>query len=156
MEFKIVSFVLGNEEYGIDIMKVDSIVEFGKVVKIPESADYVEGVMNIRGKVVPIINLRKKFYIEDMDAEKKKAKSKVIVVNVDERQVGLLVDDVKEVMSINSEQIEEPPSEVGGVGRRYILGIAKLGETMMIILDIDKILTAEEKLELGRIMESVS
>ncbi len=155
MEFKVVSFMLGNEDFGIDIMKIDSIVEFGKIIKIPESADYVEGVMNIRGKVVPIINLRKKFYIEDLDDEQKK-KAKVIVVNLDNRQVGLLVDDVKEVLTINQDQLEEPPSEVGGVGRGYILGIAKLEDTMMIILDIDKILSAEEKLELGKIMENIS
>jgi len=155
LEFKVVSFMLGNEDFGIDIMKIDSIVEFGKIIKIPESADYVEGVMNIRGKVVPIINLRKKFYIEDLDDEQKK-KAKVIVVNLDNRQVGLLVDDVKEVLTINQDQLEEPPSEVGGVGRGYILGIAKLEDTMMIILDIDKILSAEEKLELGKIMENIS
>ncbi len=155
MEFKIVSFVLGEEEYGIDIMKVDSIVEFGKVMKIPESADYVEGVMNIRGKVVPIVNLRKKFLLEDIDEERKK-RAKVIVVNIGDKQVGLLVDDVKEVLTITGDQLEEPPNEVGGVGKRYILGIAKLKETMMIILDIDKILTAEEKMELGKIMERVS
>ena len=155
MEFKVVSFMLGNEDFGIDIMKIDSIVEFGKVIRIPESADYVEGVMNIRGKVVPIINLRRKFYMGDLDEEQKQ-KAKVIVVNIDNRQVGLMVDDVKEVLTINQNQLEEPPSEVGGVGRGYILGIAKLEDTMMIILDIDKILSAEEKLELGKIMENIS
>ncbi|MCD6450625.1 MAG: purine-binding chemotaxis protein CheW [Thermotogaceae bacterium] len=154
MEFKVVSFVLGNEDFGVDIMKVDSIVEFGKIIKIPESADFVEGVMNIRGKVVPIINLRKKFYIEDLDEEQKK-RAKVVVINLDKRQVGLLVDDVKEVLSINQDQLEEPPSEIGGVGRNYILGIAKLNDSMMVILDIDKILSAEEKVELGNIMENV-
>jgi len=155
LEFKVVSFMLGNEDFGIDIMKIDSIVEFGKVIRIPESADYVEGVMNIRGKVVPIINLRRKFYMGDLDEEQKQ-KAKVIVVNIDNRQVGLMVDDVKEVLTINQNQLEEPPSEVGGVGRGYILGIAKLEDTMMIILDIDKILSAEEKLELGKIMENIS
>jgi len=155
MEFKIVSFVLGEEEFGIDIMKIDSIVEFGKITKIPESADYVEGIMNIRGNVVPIINLRKKFLMEDLEEERKK-RAKVVVINIGDKQVGLLVDDVKEVLTISDEQLEEPPAEVGGVGKRYILGIAKIGESMMIILDIDKILTAEEKLEIGKIMENVS
>jgi len=136
-------------------MKIDSIVEFGKIIKIPESADYVEGIMNIRGKVVPIINLRKKFLMEDLEEEHKK-RAKVVVINIGDKQVGLLVDDVKEVLTISDEQLEEAPAEVGGVGKRYILGIAKIGESMMIILDIDKILTAEEKLEIGKIMESVS
>ena len=155
LEFKVVSFMLGSEDFGIDIMKIDSIVEFGKIIRVPESADYVEGIMNIRGKVVPIINLRKKFYMEDIDEEQKK-KAKVIVVNIDNRQVGLLVDDVKEVLTINQNQLEEPPSEIGGVGKGYVFGIAKLEDTMMIILDIDKILSAEEKLELGKIMDNVS
>ncbi len=155
MEFKVVSFVLGNEEFGIDIMKIDSIVEVGKITRIPESADYVEGIMNFRGNVIPLVNLRKKFLIEDLPEEAKK-KAKIIVVNMGERKVGLLVDDVKEVLTINDEQMEEPPNEVGGVGRTYVLGIAKLGETMLIILDVDKILTTEEKIELGKVLESVS
>ena len=155
MEFKVVSFYLGKEEFGIDIMKIDSIVEMGKITKIPESADYVEGITNFRGIVIPVINLRRKFLIEDMP-EEKKAKAKIIVVNMGEKKVGLIVDDVKEVLTITDDQIEEPPSEVGGVGRRYILGIAKLDDTMLIILDVEKILTAEEKIELGKIVESVS
>ncbi len=155
MEFKVVSFVLGDEEFGIDIMKIDSIVEVGKITRIPESADYVEGIMNFRGNVIPLINLRRKFLIEDMGDEEKK-KAKIIVVNMGERKVGLLVDDVREVLTISDEQMEEPPNEVGGVGRSYVLGIAKLDETMLIILDVDKILTAEEKIELGKVLESVS
>ena len=154
MEFKIVSFVLGDEEFGVDIMKIDSIVELGKLTKIPESADYVEGVMNFRGTVIPVINLRRKFYMEDLPEDAKK-KSKVIVVNLDDRKVGFMVDDVREVLTITDEQLEEPPEEVGGVGRAYVLGIAKMGESMMIILDIDKVLSAEEKLEIGRLVENV-
>ena len=154
MEFKIVSFVLGDEEFGVDIMKIDSIVELGKLTKIPESADYVEGVMNFRGTVIPVINLRRKFYMEDLPEDAKK-KSKVIVVNLDDRKVGFMVDDVREVLTITDEQLEEPPDEVGGVGRSYVLGIAKMGESMMIILDIDKVLSAEEKLEIGRLVENV-
>ena len=154
MEFKIVSFVLGDEEFGVDIMKIDSIVELGKLTKIPESADYVEGVMNFRGTVIPVINLRRKFYMEDLPEDAKK-RSKVIVVNLDDRKVGFMVDDVREVLTITDEQLEEPPDEVGGVGRSYVLGIAKMGESMMIILDIDKVLSAEEKLEIGRLVENV-
>ncbi len=154
MEFKIVSFVLGDEEFGVDIMKIDSIVELGKLTKIPESADYVEGVMNFRGTVIPVVNLRRKFYMDDLPEDQKK-RSKVIVVNLENRKVGFMVDDVREVLTISDEQLEEPPAEVGGVGRSYVLGIAKIGESMMIILDIDKVLSAEEKLELGRLVENV-
>ncbi len=154
MEFKIVSFVLGNEEFGVDIMKIDSIVELGKLTKVPESADYVEGIMNFRGMVILIVNLRKKFYMEDLP-EDKKARSKVIVVNLDKKKVGFMVDDVREVLTVSEEQMEEPPEEIGGAGRSYVLGIAKIGDSMMIILDIDKVLSAEEKLEIGKIMENV-
>ncbi len=154
MEFKIVSFVLGEEEFGVDIMKIDSIVELGKLTKVPESADYVEGIMNFRGMVIPIVNLRKKFFMEDLPPEKK-AKSKVIVVNLDKKKVGFMVDDVREVLTVSEDQMEEPPEEVGGVGNSYILGIAKIGDSMMIILDIEKVLSAEEQLELGKIVENV-
>ncbi len=154
MEFKIVSFVLGEEEFGVDIMKIDSIVELGKLTKVPESADYVEGIMNFRGMVIPIVNLRKKFFMKDLPPEKK-AKSKVIVVNLDKKKVGFMVDDVREVLTVSEDQMEEPPEEVGGVGNSYILGIAKIGDSMMIILDIEKVLSAEEQLELGKIVENV-
>ncbi len=155
MEFKVVSFILGDEEFGVDIMKIDSIVEVGKITRIPESADYIEGIMNFRGSVIPVINLRRKFLMEDLDEDMKK-KAKIIVVNIGERKVGMLVDDVREVLTINDEQMEEPPSEVGGVGRSYVLGIAKLEDKMLIILDVDKILTAEEQIELGEMLKSVT
>lgn len=105
MELKVVSFLLGEEKFALDIMSVDSIVEMGKIVKIPESADYVEGIMNLRGNVIPIINLKKKFKMKITD---RAPSSKIVVINLDDRKIGLLVDQVHEVLTITDKQIEQP------------------------------------------------
>jgi len=150
VELKVVSFDLGHEQFAVDIMKIDSVVETGKIVKIPESAEYVEGVMNLRGTLIPVINLRKKFKMEDFP---EKDKCKIIVTNLEAGKVGFLVDNVKEVLTISQDDIEETPRGVGGIGGRYILGMAKHGDNILIILNIDEILTAEEKIEIEKIME---
>jgi Chemotaxis signal transduction protein len=120
MELKVVSFLLGEEKFALDIMSVDSIVEMGKIVKIPESADYVEGIMNLRGNVIPIINLKKKFKMKITD---RAPSSKIVVINLDDRKIGLLVDQVHEVLTITDKQIEQPPADLGKTKTNIVLGI---------------------------------
>lgn len=105
MELKVVSFALGEEKFALDIMNIDSIVEVGKIVKLPESADYVEGIMNLRGNVIPIINLKRKFSMPDTG---RSASAKIVVVNMKDKRVGLLVDQVHEVLTLTDQQIEPP------------------------------------------------
>ncbi|KAF2957330.1 chemotaxis protein CheW [Thermotoga sp. Ku-13t] len=145
MELKVVSFALGEEKFALDIMNIDSIVEVGKIVKLPESADYVEGIMNLRGNVIPIINLKKKFSMPDTG---RSSSAKIIVVNMKDKKVGLLVDQVHEVLTLSDKQIEQPPTGVGGTRANFILGIAKLGEELLIILNAEEILSKEEKIAL--------
>ena len=148
MELKVATFKLGNQVFGVDIMKVESIVEVEKIVPVPETAEYIEGVMNLRGKIIPVVNLRKKFKMSDMEDKKK---AKIIVSMVKDTLVGFLVDDVSEVLTLTESDIEQPPQSLSGKGKKYILGLAKVRDDIVIILNIEEVLTSEELVEISNI-----
>lgn len=149
IELKAVSFNIDDEKFAIDINHVDTIIEYQKATKIPEALDFVEGIVNFRDGVLPIINLRIKFNYQPFED---KYKAKVLVVKMGDRKYGLLVDEVKEVMNILQEQIEEAPA-IGGVKADYISGIVKVDNDMIFLIDVEKILSSEEKLELEKIVK---
>jgi purine-binding chemotaxis protein CheW len=151
MELKVLTFVLGDEEFAIDIMKVDRVKEYEKITKLPNSKDYVEGIINLMGEVIPIINLRKKFMLEDFED---KEKSKIIVIRFEEngKKMGFLVDDVKEVITLSGDKIDQTP-EYSGLSAEFLLGIAKLENRMILILDVEKVLKKEEKLAIENIIK---
>jgi len=153
MELKVVTFVLNDQVFGVDIMKVESIVEPEKIRPIPESSDFIEGVMNLRGKIIPVVNLKKKFKMPDIRSEK--AKPKIIVADVKSTLAGFLVDDVSEVITITEREMEEVPRNVGGIGKNYILGLAKVKGDILVILNIEEVLSSDEKVELEKIKNSV-
>ncbi|MCD6551997.1 chemotaxis protein CheW [Thermotoga sp.] len=148
MELKVVTFKLRNQVFGVDIMKVESIVEVEKIVSVPETAEFIEGVMNLRGKIIPVVNLRKKFKMPDMED---KSGAKIIVAMVKDTQVGFLVDDVSEVLTLTEKDVEQPPQNLAGRGKEYILGLAKVGDDIVIILNIEEVLTSEELVEISNI-----
>ncbi|KAF2959802.1 MULTISPECIES: chemotaxis protein CheW [unclassified Thermotoga] len=148
MELKVVTFKLGNQVFGVDIMKVESIVEVERIVPVPETAEYIEGVMNLRGRIIPVVNLRKKFKMPDIDDKKK---AKIIVSMVKDTLIGFLVDDVSEVLTLTESDIEQPPQNLAGKGKSYILGFAKVRDDIVIILNIEEVLTSEELVEISNI-----
>lgn len=133
---QIVTFKLDDEEYGVDILKVQEINRMTEITAMPKAPFSVEGVINLRGKVIPVINLRKKFGLGEKDID---SQSRIIVVDTGST-VGLIVDSVSEVLRISSEIIEPPPPITGGMGSEYIMGIGKLEDRLIILLDIDKLL----------------
>jgi len=138
---QIVCFKIGNEEYGIDILQVQEIYKLPTITKLPKSIDYIEGVIDFRGKVMPIVDLSVKFRIksnEEGDSQR------AIVVDVGGKQVGLAIDSVSHVVKVDSSEIEPPPPVVKGISGKYIVGIAKLAEGFVVILDINKIFSTEE------------
>ncbi len=144
---QIVCFRIGNEEYGIDILQVQEILKVLKVTKLPKSEDYILGVMDLRGKIIPIVDLGKKFGIMASISDALRA----IVVNIGGKQVGLAIDSVSHVVKVNSSEIEPPPPVVvKGISGKYIMGIAKVNESLVIILDVNRIFTDEEILSLDR------
>lgn len=138
------TFVLGEECYGIEIRYVTEIIGMQAITVIPEIPDYVKGIINLRGKIIPVIDVRTRF--------KKEVKSYndrtcVIVVDINELSIGLIVDSVAEVLTIPEQEIVDPPQINKGVNNRYIKKIGKVGSEVKLLLDCDKLLT-ETELEL--------
>lgn len=147
-ENQLVVFRLGEEEYGMDILGVKEIIRYQKTVKMPDTPDFVEGIINYRDSVVPIMDLSKRFRLAGKGLSDT---TRVIIVNMGGRQVGLMVDQVEEVLRISEGSIEATPEMATGVDRQYIRGIGKLEGRLIIILDVGRVLTEGEKQELQHI-----
>ncbi len=141
-EGKYVVFRLEEETYGIEIMKVKEITEYRKTTKIPRAPEFVDGVINLRGSIVPIINLKKKFRLKSGVI---KENSRVIVVNREERLLGFLVDEALQVITLAKEDIDDTPDIVAEINASRIMGIGRIGEQIIIILDFAAILSEKEK-----------
>ncbi len=146
-ELRLTIFNIGEEEYALDIMKVVEILRPQKVTRLPNTPDFIEGVINIRGTVVPIIDLRKRFGIKIQSHENER----VLLTRVRGEIVGLLVDGVKEVYSLSKGDVAPPPAMVKGIKTEYLEGVGKAEERLIIILNLDKILSTEEMLLLESI-----
>ncbi|HEY1407187.1 MAG TPA: chemotaxis protein CheW [Spirochaetota bacterium] len=140
---QIVCFKVGSEEYGIEILKVQEILKLPKVTTLPKSADYILGIIDLRGKVIPVIDLSKKFGIENQGDSLLK-NLRAIVVNINNKKVGLAIDAVSHVIKVDSKDVEPAPPIVKGISGRYIVGIAKVDKGFVIILDINQIFSHEE------------
>lgn len=145
MEGKYLTFQLADEEYGFGILKVVEIIKMMAITTVPRTPGFVRGVINLRGKVIPVIELRTRFGMEGIDDTDETC---IIVVNTHTAagaaQMGILVDTVSEVMDIPAEAIEPPPTFGAHVDTAFILGMAKAKEQVIILLDIDRVLSAEE------------
>ena len=144
-EGKYLTFTLAEEEYGIGILKVKEIIGMMAITTVPQTPGYVKGVINLRGKVIPVIDLRLKFGMEAMDYTERTC---IIVVDIRggnrEIQMGIVVDSVSEVLNIKPGEIEDTPTFGSKMDTAYILGMAKTGGGVKILLDIDKVLNTEE------------
>jgi len=138
---QIVCFKIGSEEYGIEILKVQEILKLPKITKLPRSADYILGVIDLRGQVIPIIDLSKRFAIDDREFS---GSLRGIVIDIGGKKVGLAIDSVSHVIRVEGKDIEPPPPIVKGISGRYIIGIAKVENRFIVILDINQIFSNDE------------
>lgn len=138
---QLVGFKLGEEEFAVDINKVKEINKLMTITKIPNSHDFIEGVVNLRGKIVPILSLRERL---GMDRKANDAHTKIIVTEIEGALIGFIVDEVTAVLRIASEIIENTPSVVAGVEQELINGIAKHDDKLLILLNLEKILNKKE------------
>jgi purine-binding chemotaxis protein CheW len=136
---KFLTFQLADEEYGIEILRVREINGLMDITAVPQMPGHMKGVINLRGKVIPVIDLRLKFGLPEAEHNEQTC---IIVVNVG-REIGIIVDTVSEVMDILDENIEPPPSTGGSDSTSFILGMGKVGDTVKILLDIRQVLAAE-------------
>ncbi len=142
---QLVTFRLGEEEFGFDIFKVKEINKMMELTKVPNSPHYVEGVVNLRSKIIPVIDLRTRLSMGKIEHD---SETRIIVADLHERTVGFIVDEVKEVLRIPKNTTEAPPDIVSGIDADYITSIAKLEDRLLILLDLTKILT---DVEMGKI-----
>ena len=140
---------LSNEEFGIEISKVKEIIRIPEITEIPQVPDYVEGIINLRGSIIPIINLAEKF---DLNHENASNDSRIVVVELENLVAGMVVDAVSEVLRISGENIEPTPEViVSRITERYIQGVGKIDDRLLILLAIDKIFTEEQKMQISRL-----
>lgn len=144
-EGKYLTFALGSEEYGLEILKVREIIGYMEITAVPQTPSYVKGVINLRGQVIPVVDLRAKFGMETAEVTDETC---IIVVEIHQAgrkfSTGIVVDHVQEVLDIEGENIEEAPQFGSSVNTDFILGIGKVGESVKILLDIDKVLGSTE------------
>lgn len=138
-ELQLVSFRLG-EEYGVPIEQVQEIVRVAPITQVPNSPEYMEGVINLRGRVLPVLNLRKRLKMKETGITKA---SRIVIAEINSKVIGLLVDSVSHVLKIQKDVIEPPPEEVLEVDTDYIKGVGKLGERLIILLDLERLLRKE-------------
>ncbi|MBN2310766.1 MAG: purine-binding chemotaxis protein CheW [Candidatus Hydrogenedentes bacterium] len=142
---KYLTFVLGNEAYGLAILKVQEIIGLMNVTSVPRTPDFVRGVINLRGKVIPVVDLRVKF---NMESQEDTERTCIIVLQIattgHDVTMGIIVDEVSEVLDISADQIEPAPSLGGNVDTDFILGMGKLGDRVVMLLDVDKVLNSGE------------
>jgi purine-binding chemotaxis protein CheW len=145
---QLVTFSIGDEEFGVDILKVQEIIRTMEITRVPRAPAFVEGVINLRGKVIPIIDLRKRFGLQTRGHDKN---TRIIVIEISNMIVGFVVDSVSEVLRIPASTVEPPPPMVAGLESEYISGVGKLEDRLLILLDLNRLLSREERSVLSQV-----
>ncbi len=142
---QLVSFMVGTEEFAVPILSVQEINRMMQITKVPQSPPFIEGVINLRGKIIPVMDLRKRFGLQETgDA----SDERIIVVEVGSRVIGFTVDQVNEVLRISANIVEPPPSMVCGVDSDYVQGVGKLEDRLLILLDLDRLFSGNDLAQL--------
>lgn len=150
-EVQLVTFLLGEEEYGVPISQIQEIDRLAKITKVPKAAEFIEGITNLRGEVVPVLNTRKRF---DLDCKPPDDRTRIIIVDLGGVKTGLVVDSVREVLNLSKRDIAPPPEAIGsGIDQQFISGIGKVneGKRMIVLLDVERILSGQERAQLAEI-----
>lgn len=147
-EVQLVVFKLGNEEYGVDITQVREIIKMKDITRIPNAPEFVEGVINLRGQITSVTDLRKRLGI---GAHENNEQTRIIIVELDKSTIGMIVDSVSEVLRLNKEDVDSTPSMAANVDTKYIRGVGKLKDRLLILLDLNKVLVQSEVKELETI-----
>ncbi len=149
---QLISFMVGDEEYGLDILRVKEVIRVREITHLPRSPSFVKGIINLRGDVIPIIDLRDKF---GLSSQEQTGMTRVIVVDVESKLIGMVVDSASQVVRVPASQIDPPPPVVGGLSAQYVKGVGKLDDRLIILLNIERILSSEEKVELQAMERSI-
>ncbi len=143
---QLIGFFVGKEEYGLEILRVREIIRVKQITRLPRSPGFVKGIINLRGDVIPILSLGEKFGLPPTELS---AATRVIVVEIDGQLIGMAVDSVSAVLRIQADRIDPPPPMIGGLSREFVAGVGKVGERLVILLHIDRILSKDDQVALA-------
>jgi len=144
-EKKIIVFSLGHEEYGVEVEKVKTIERMQKLTRVPKTPVFIKGVINLRGVVIPVIDLRSRFGLPEKEYTDN---SRMIIVSQGDIEVGMIVDSANDVTDIDGDLVENPPEIVGGIRAKYLDGIAKIGDRLLVLLNLEEVLNKQELMQL--------
>lgn len=148
-ELKIIVFTLAHEQYGVEVERVRTIERMQPLTRVPKTPVFVKGVINLRGIVVPVIDLRGRFQLPEAEYSDN---SRIIIVAVKDMEVGLIVDSANDVLDVDSDSIEDPPEIVGGIRAKYLRGVAKLSAgNLLVLLNLEEVLNKSEIVQLEQI-----
>ncbi len=144
-KLQLVTFQLGGEQYGIDIMQVEGIVQVEEVRPIPNAPDYVEGIFNLRGEIIPVINLHRRFHLKRAElTEEEQLLSGFVIIAVEGVHLAVIIDKVSRVVTISRSEVQAPPQMIAGIGAEYIQGVVNREEGYLVILDIQRLFSSRE------------
>jgi purine-binding chemotaxis protein CheW len=150
-EKKVIVFALGREEYGVEVDKVRTIERMQPITRVPKVPAFINGVINLRGVVIPVIDLRARFGLDHMAYNDN---TRIIIVSAGEYEVGLIVDSANDVIDLDTDEIDSPPEIVGGIKAKYLDGIARFGESrLLVLLNLERVLDKSEIQQLEGIGE---
>jgi len=150
-ELKVIVFTLAHEQYGVEVDKVKTIERIQPLTRVPKTPPFVKGVINLRGVVVPVIDLRGRFGLKENEFTND---SRIIIVAVDELEVGLIVDSASDVVDVDSDSIVDPPEIVGGIRAKYLRGVARLDDNrLLVMLNLQEVLNKSEIIQLEQLGE---
>lgn len=152
-EIQLACFRVGSEMYALDIMRIKEIIRPQKLTAVPKAPDFIEGVINLRGAVIPVVDLRKRFGQPHFEAGQG---GRIIICSLAGKILGLLVDDVTEVQRYTRQDIQPAPQFLKGKGAEFFLGVCRRGEELMMLVDLERILSSEEKIDLEKVRETSS
>ena len=144
-ENQYVVFNLDKEEFGIDIMNVKEIIPYQESIQVPNTPNFIEGIINYRGNVIPIINLKRRFKLGVQEVTKD---TRIIVITLENKEIGFVVDEASQTLRLDENQIDPAPDIISGVDKKYIIGVGKVDDRLLILMDLEKVLTDEEKDEI--------
>ncbi|MBT4511411.1 MAG: purine-binding chemotaxis protein CheW [Chloroflexi bacterium] len=148
LEQQLVIFTLSNESYGVDIAKVSGIERMHEVTRVPRTPEFVQGVINLRGRVIPVVHLRRLFNLPEGDVTKE---TRIVVVDIGGQPIGIQVDEVTEVLTIATDSIDPASAVITSADSDYLLGIAKLDDKLVILLDLEKVLSVNQTSQLSKV-----
>lgn len=148
-ELKVIVFALGTEQYGIEVDKVRTIERMMPITRVPKTPAFIKGVINLRGVVIPVLDLRGRFGLPETEPTEN---SRIIIVAANDLEVGFIVDSANDVIDIDSDTIDSPPEVVGGIKAKYLRGVAKLSENqLLIMLNLAEVLNKDEIIQLEQL-----